>query len=122
MKVLHPMIALAAFALCAQAQAECAYPKAPTGIADGAKATEQEMVDAMKAIKQYDTDVNAYLACLDAEAQTRIKDAGPDAPPEHIQQIKAIQSKRHNAAVEELQSHATNFNEQVRAFKNKGKS
>jgi hypothetical protein len=106
----------------AHANAECAYPKAPAAIPDGAQASEQEMMDGMKAVKQYDQDVNAYLACLDSEAQARIKEAGPDAPPEHIEQIKAIQSKRHNAAIEQLQAHAAEFNEQVRAFKSRKKS
>ena len=35
---------------------------------------------------------------------TRVEAAGPDAPAEQIEQIKAIHTKRHNAAVEELES------------------
>jgi hypothetical protein len=47
----------------------------------------------------------------------RVEAAGPNASPEQIGQIKAIHNKRHNAAVEALEAHATQFNEQVKAFK-----
>jgi hypothetical protein len=90
--------------------AECTYPKAPTGLPDGATATQDEMVN--------------YLNCLETEMNTRIEAAGPDAPPEQVEQIKAIHTKRHNAAVEELEANATRFNEQVKVYKareNKGK-
>ena len=39
-----------------------------------------------------------------------------------IAQIKAINTKRHDAAVQELEAHAARFNEQVRAYKARTKS
>lgn len=99
------------------ANAECLYPKAPESIPDGATATEQEMLDGMKAVKEYNNQVTGYLNCLDMEMQSRIQAAGADAPANQVEQIKAIQAKRHNAAVEELEAHATRFNEQVKAYK-----
>lgn len=56
------VLACAAFSF--QAHAECAYPKAPATIPNGATASEQEMVGAMQAFKAYDADVNAFGACL----------------------------------------------------------
>ena len=103
------------------ANAECLYPKAPASIPDGSTATEQEMVDGMKAVKEYNSAVTAYLSCLDMEMQARIDAAGAEAPPDQIAQIKAIQAKRHNAAVEELEAHAARFNEQVKAYKARSK-
>jgi hypothetical protein len=103
------------------ANAECVYPKAPAGMPDGNTATEQEMLDGMKAVKSYNAEVSAYLSCLDMEMQARIDAAGTEAPADQIAQIKAIQAKRHNAAVEELEAHAARFNEQVKAFKAKTK-
>jgi hypothetical protein len=103
------------------ANAECIYPKAPSGMPDGATATEQEMLDGMKAVKAYNGEVTAYLNCLDMEMQARIDAAGAEAPADQIAQIKAIQAKRHNAAVEELEAHAARFNEQVKAFKSRDK-
>lgn len=103
------------------AQAECIYPKAPASIPDGKTATEAEMLEGMRAVKSYNGEVTAYLNCLDTETQARITAAGTDTPPDQIEQIKSIQAKRHNAAVEELEAHAARFNEQVKAFKARDK-
>ena len=103
------------------ANAECIYPKAPSDMPNGAKATEQEMVAGMKAIKDYNAQVSAYLSCLDMKMETDIAAVGTDAPPDQVAQIKAINAKRHNAAVDELEAHAARFNEQVKAFKGRDK-
>lgn len=104
-------------AWCANAAADCTYPRAPTNTPDGMTATQEEMVAGMQTVKEYNAKVNEYIACLEKEMNERIAAAGPDAPPEQIEQIKAIHTKRHNAAVEELEAHAARFNEQVKAFK-----
>lgn len=103
------------------ANAECVYPKAPSSIPDGSTASEQEMIDGMKAVKEYNNEVTGYLNCLDMEMQARIDAAGAEAPADQIAQIKAIQAKRHNAAVEELEANAARFNEQVKAYKTRTK-
>lgn len=103
------------------ANAECVYPRAPSSMPDGATATEQDMIEGMKAVKDYNSQVTGYLNCLDMEMQARIDAAGADAPADQITQIKAIQTKRHNAAVEELEAHAARFNEQVKAYKSREK-
>lgn len=105
----------------ATASADCSYPKAPTGLPDGATATQEEMLGGMKTIKEYNSQVTTYLECLESEMNTRIEAAGPDAPADQVEQIKAIHNKRHNAAVEELESTAARFNEQVKVFKSKDK-
>lgn len=97
------------------AQADCAYPKAPSVIPNGATASESEMSDAAAAFKQYNADVTAYLSCL--EQETTSKSTGVSAG--QVMQIKSMQSKKHNAAVDELESNVSKFNEQVRAFKNR---
>jgi hypothetical protein len=103
------------------ASADCSYPKSPTGLPDGSTATQDEMLGGMKAIKEYNNQVTTYLECLESEMNTRIEAAGPDAPADQIEQIKAIHNKRHNAAVEELESTAARFNEQVKVFKGQKK-
>jgi hypothetical protein len=108
---------LAGLLAAAAASAECSYPRAPSGLPDGATASEEEMVNGMKAIKEYNNQVTAYLNCLETEMNTRIESVGPDAPPEQVEQIKAIHTKRHNAAVEELENIAARFNEQVKVYK-----
>ena len=103
------------------AAAECVYPKAPASIPDGKTATQDEMVAGMRAVKEYNGQVTAYLNCLDMQMQTDLTAAGAEAPQETIAQIKAINAKRHNAAVEELEAHAARFNEQVKVFKTREK-
>jgi hypothetical protein len=90
----------------AEALAECTQPQAPTKVPDGSSAAEAEMVAAMQTLKRYDSDVTTYLKCLEFEAkQNRI--------------TKDEQSRKHNSAVDQLQSVAAKFNEQVRVFKAK---
>ena len=106
--------ALAVGALSLSAHAECAYPKAPAAIPNGATASEQEMVGAMQAFKAYDADVKTFGACL--EQETKEKSAGTA----QLMQLKTMQSKKLNAAVDELQAKAKEFNEQVRVYKARG--
>ena len=77
------------------------------------------MIAGMTAFKKYDADVNAYLSCLDTEANTRITEAGENA--DQVKQIKIMSSKKHNAAIDELQARAEEFNSQLRVYKSKHK-
>lgn len=101
--------------LATAAQADCVYPKAPATIPNGSTASEADMSAAAAAFKQYNTDVTAYLSCLQDE--TAAKSANVSAG--QAIQIKSMQSKKHNSAVDELEANVAKFNEQVRAFKNK---
>ena len=107
--------------LAVAAQAECTYPKSPANLPDGNTATQEQMVEGMKQVKAYNGQVTEYLSCLEQEMNARIEAAGPDAPAEQIEQIKAIHNKRHNAAVDELEQTASRFNEQVKTFKGREK-
>lgn len=112
MKTFAPSI-LASLALLASsfsAQADCAFPKAPASIPDGKTASEDEMKSAMMAFKTYNDEVTAFSACLDAETKAKSGQS---------MQFKTMQSKKINAAVDELQAKAKLFNEQVRVFKSR---
>ncbi len=117
MKFLVTATTLALFFLSAAASTECVYTRAPTKTPDGSTATQEEMVAGMQAVKEYNASVSTYLECLEKEMNARVEAAGPNASPDQIAQIKAIHNKRHNAAVEELEAHAAQFNEQVKLFK-----
>ena len=82
------------------AHADCVYPKAPATIPNGSTASEAEMATAAGLFKQYNADVTAYLACLQDE--TTSKSAGVSAG--QVMQIKSMQSKKHNSAVDELET------------------
>ncbi len=109
-------ISLFALALGSNAFADCIFPKAPDAIPDGKTAAESEMIAAMSAFKQYNTDVDSYLLCLDGETDAKIKDAGAAGA---IMQIKAMQSKKKSSASDERHAKVNNFNEQVRTFKSR---
>lgn len=65
-------------------------------------------------VKKYIADMDAYMACLDAEQTALpVEQQTPEA--------KALHIKRHNAAVDAENALATAFNEQVKAFKAAGK-
>lgn len=121
MKKIYALLAALGCAATLQAQAECVYPQAPPALPDGKTATEAEMVAGMQAVKAYDKAVNDYLSCLDTEKQANLDSIGPEASKDQIKQINSMHSKKHNAAVQELEARAANFNEQVRAFKGRSK-
>lgn len=105
------ILSIAALAFASWAQADCAFPKAPASIPDGKTASEQEMMTAMAAFKAYNEEVHAFGACLDQETKDKAAGTG------QLMQLKTMQAKKLNTAVEELQAKAKLFNEQVRAFK-----
>jgi hypothetical protein len=115
-------------ALCAagSAYADCTYPTAPDKLPDGRTATMADMVTAQKAVKQFDLDINAYIACIKLEYDDSVKKVAvkPGEKPTADQQkavaeLERVQIQKHNAALDADQSIADRFNEQVRAFKAK---
>jgi hypothetical protein len=101
------------------AHGACSYPRAPGKLPDGNTATMEEMVEAQKAVRKYDADINAYIACLKLEHEQQLaKDA--DALTEDQKKYMArLQVQKHNAAIDELETVAMRFNEQVKVFKAK---
>jgi len=114
-------LTLALFALTAAgaAHATCIYPRAPDKLPDGATATYDEMVAGQKTVQQFNDDINAYNSCLDLEMADLEKSGAYDA--ERLQELRAIQAKKNNAAVDEVQALADRFNEQLRVFKARDK-
>jgi hypothetical protein len=112
-------LALLALAVSGAAQATCIYPRAPAKLPDGATATYEEMVEAQKAVKQFNEDINSYNACLDLEMTTFEKSGQYDE--NRLTELRAMQAKKNNAAVDEVQAVADRFNEQLRIFKARDK-
>jgi hypothetical protein len=106
----------------ASAQAACVYPQAPQSLPNGNTATEADMKTANGQVKEYMKAVQeTYLQCLDKEKTDAI--AALDAnDPEYASKkaaVEAIQAKKNNAAVDELQALATRWNAEIKAFKDK---
>lgn len=110
------VIVLGTLLAAAGAQADCAYPKAPASIPDGKTASAEVMQAAMAEFKAYNDSVTAYGACLDEETKSKAGGMGDG----QLRQMKTIQAKKYNSAVDELRSKADQFNAQVRAFKARG--
>ena len=119
------LLAVAAAALMtATAHADCAYPSPPGKLPDGNSATMEEMVSAQKDVKEYNKQIETYLGCLDKEQKDAIASAGDKPSDEQkakLQKIQQLQTQKHNAAVDQMQSVADRFNEQVRIFKSRDK-
>src|SRR5688572_3503382 len=113
------MLALIALAVAGAAQATCIYPRAPDRLPDGSTATFEEMAAAQKAVQQFNEDINAYNSCLDLEMATLEKSGAFDE--NRLTELRAIQAKKNNAAVDEVQAVADRFNEQLRIFKTRDK-
>jgi len=90
------------YALCAAA--DCLLPAPPSHIPDGSSANEQEMLAAMRTLKQYNDDVNEYTRCLEFQQRQN--------------QLSFEDREKHSdAALSTLATVAARFNEQVRRFK-----
>jgi hypothetical protein len=117
MKALFAITALAALA--GPVYADCSYPPPPAKLPDGNTATMQEMLDAKTAVTQYNKDINAYVACIKLEHETAVTNAGDKLTPEQKADMEKMEVQKNNAAVDQLQSVADRFNEQVRLYKAK---
>jgi hypothetical protein len=115
MKALFAIAAVVALA--GPVYADCSYPPPPAKLPDGATATMEEMLEAKKAVTQYNKDINAYVACIKLEHETAVTNAGDKITPEQKEQMEKMEVQKNNAAVDQLQSVADRFNEQVRAYK-----
>ena len=121
MKSLLTAVVIAAAALAPAAHADCSYPPAPSQLPDGNTATLAQMLSAQKAVQAYNEEMNAYLSCIQLERDSRVAQAGDKLTKQQKQELEAIEVQKHNAAVDQLQAVADQFNSQVKIFKAKGK-
>src|SRR5215831_16718070 len=111
-------LALAGSLAAAQANAACTYPSKPGKMPDGNTASKDEMIAAKKLVVQYNTDMAAYLECLDTEFSAKLASM-PKATDKEKADLQKKQDEKHDAAVNELQGVTDGFNEQLRAYKAK---
>lgn len=101
------------------AYADCPYPAVPDKLPDGASATLQDMLAGQKAVADYNKAVNDYVGCIDKELGEALAKAGDKIKPEQKADMQRVETQKHNAAIDQLQSVADRFNEQVKVFKAK---
>jgi hypothetical protein len=115
MTKLTSAISAIAFFFSAHAGLACDYP-AKVSVADGSKATKEEMIASQGAVKKYVADMEAYLACIVDEEKAAVAAMG-ELAPEVEQQRTEMLDKKYNAAVEEMERTAADFNAEVQAYK-----
>ena len=93
--------------------ADCNYPK-KIDVPNGAQASKDEMLEGQRAMKDYMADMNGYLDCIEAETIASIEEG---EAPEVTAERRRLLSEKHNAAVDEMERLAAEFNAQVRAYK-----
>jgi hypothetical protein len=101
-----------ALGLSSNALAQCNAPAAPI-IPDGNVASEDELVAAQRAYKAFEQKFYDYRDCLTAEEQA----ISPEAAD--LEEQKAVITAADNAAFENLNRVANEFNSAVKAFKSR---
>jgi len=130
MKSIVAIALVAALSYAGSSNAACAYPKAPATVPDGEKASKEEMLAAKKEFTQYNTDMTAYLNCIELEEDNGMKELearGATLTTEQEKQAyqrqkedyKRKQDQKHDAAVDDLESNVERFNQQLRAYNKK---
>ena len=115
MKELVKYLCCASFLLAAQAGLACDYStKAP--IPNGSTASQEEMIEGQRGVKNYVAEMEAYLECI-VEEEKAARAAIEDLQPEDEQQREDLLTKKYNAAVEEMEQVAAKFNVEVQTYK-----
>jgi hypothetical protein len=116
------LLVLALGAAASAARADCSYPRSPDAPPDGNTATKEQMIAAKHDFDRYNTEMNAYLDCLNQQIKdTTPKDVSKLSPDEKkkVDEQQKILVQKNNAAVDELQANVGRFNEQLKIFKAK---
>lgn len=96
----------------------CDYPHR-ADVPDGNTATKEQMLDGQRSIKSYMAAMEEYLSCIEAAEQQTVAGGDGLEEPAKQQRIEMF-NKKYNAAVEEMNLIAAEFNVQVRAYKERG--
>lgn len=99
----------------AQGALACEYPERLKDIPDGNTATRDDMLAGKKAVQSYLGEMESYLSCIEAEEAQAMIALGA-VNEETKRQRKGAFDKKYNAAVEEMNLVAEEFNIQLRAY------
>lgn len=116
MNILIKSVASVALVFMAQGALACDYPNR-TDVPDGATASKDEMIAGQRGVKSYMVEMEEYLSCIEAEEAAAVLELGADVDEPAKRQREELFNKRYNAAIEEMNLVAEEFNIQVRAYK-----
>ena len=103
----------------AQGALACDYPQR-VDVPNGATATKDDMIAGQKGVKAYIASMEEYLSCIEADEAQAVLGLG-DVDEDTKRQREEMFNKKHNAAVEEMNLVAEEFNMQVRAYKDRNR-
>lgn len=104
---------------------DCDEPTAPTGVPDGATASQEEMIEAQGAVKDFVADGQAYVGCVQEvieEVEAEVKATMSEGSDEMTAAQQALARKHqklidlHNGMVEDMERVANEFNEALHAW------
>ena len=109
------LIASISFFFAAQAGFACDYPDR-VSLPSGGTATKDEMLTGQKDVKTFVASMEVYLECI-VEEEKLARLAMDNLQPEVEQQREEMLNKKYNAAVEEMEKVAAQFNTEVQSYK-----
>ncbi len=116
MNIFIKSAASVALVFLAQGALACDYPSR-ADVPDGATASKDEMIAGQRGVKSYMSEMEEYLSCIEAEEAAAVLALGPEVDESAKRQREELFNKRYNAAVEEMNLVAEEFNIQVRTYK-----
>jgi len=111
--------AFLAMLFAAQGALACDYPHR-VDVPNGSTATKDDMIAGQKGVKSYMASMEQYLACIEADEAQAVLGMG-DVDEDTKRQREDMFNKKYNAAVEEMNLVAEEFNVQVRAYKDRNR-
>jgi len=99
----------------------CDYPAPPKNLPDGATAPIAEMKVGVQDIAEYQSNMETYLNCIDAEEAVATMALDED-DKEGKEQRRALFDKKYNAAVDEQTRTVEQFNAEIREYKDRPKN
>lgn len=115
MKTLIKIICTFSVLFAAQSTIACDYPDRVM-IPNGGTATKEDMLEGQRGVKKYVADMEIYLECI-VEEEKVARAAMEDLQPEDEQQREEAINKKYNAAVDEMERVAAQFNAEVQAYR-----
>lgn len=93
----------------------CDYPQ-QVDIPSGESATREQMIESQRAVKDYVATMEEYLDCL-VEEEKAARAEMEELSAEDEQLREDMLNKKYNAAVDEMERVAAQFNAEVQAYK-----
>ena len=115
MKTIIQIVVSVSALLASSALLACDYP-GKVDIPSGSTATKEDMLQGQRDVKKYVADMEVYLECIVAEEKVARSDMD-DLQPEEEQQREDMLNKKYNAAVDEMETIASRFNNEVQAYR-----